>query len=62
MYKPIMPGEVPVRNLGEPEFSTDRTKQKNHFLFQNQRKALRQGVEMREEEKRRKEGLEQKEQ
>jgi hypothetical protein len=22
LYKPVMPGEVPVRNLGEPEFST----------------------------------------
>ncbi len=39
-----------------------RTKQKHYFLFQNQRKAPRQGVEMWEEEKHRKEGLEQKEQ
>jgi stress response protein SCP2 len=39
-----------------------RIRQKNHFLFQNQRKAPRQGVEMWEEEKHRKEGLEQKEQ
>jgi len=38
-----------------------RTTQKKPFPFSNQRKAPRQGVEMQEEEKHRKVGLEQKE-